>query len=58
VFCTVCTKASKHSKTRGSKKTPVANLGRNAASGVQYARVRLAGKLIWKSANPDRRIAF
>ncbi|MBI4658185.1 MAG: site-specific integrase [Verrucomicrobia bacterium] len=36
------------------QKTPVANLVRNAASGGYYARVRVAGKLIWKSLKTDR----
>ena len=36
------------------QKTPVANLVRNAASGGYYARVRIAGKLIWKSLKTDR----
>ncbi|HZM06584.1 MAG TPA: hypothetical protein VFC44_26585 [Candidatus Saccharimonadales bacterium] len=34
--------------------TPLANLIRNAASGNYYARVRLKGKLIWKSLKIDR----
>ncbi|HEY3854087.1 MAG TPA: site-specific integrase [Verrucomicrobiae bacterium] len=33
--------------------TPVANLVRNTASGNYYARVRLKGKLIWKSLKTD-----
>jgi hypothetical protein len=33
------------------QKTPVANLVRNAASGSYYARVRVAGKLIWKTTS-------
>ncbi len=36
------------------QKTPVANLVRNAASGAYYARVRVAGKLIWKTLKTDR----
>jgi integrase len=36
------------------QKTPVANLVRNAASGIYYARVRVRGKLIWKSLKTDR----
>jgi hypothetical protein len=35
-------------------KTPVANLVRNAASGIYYARVRVRGKLIWKTLKTDR----
>src|SRR6266550_3092427 len=31
------------------QKTPVANLVRNTASRIYYARMRLRGKLIWKS---------
>ena len=31
------------------QKTPVANLVRNTASKIYYARVRVRGKLIWKS---------
>src|SRR5581483_7265245 len=33
--------------------TPVANRVRNAASGIYYARVRIRGKLIWKSLKTD-----
>lgn len=35
------------------QKTPVANLVRNTASGVYYARARIKGKLIWKSLKAD-----
>jgi integrase len=35
------------------QKTPVANLVRNTASGIYYARVRIKGKLIWKSLKAD-----
>jgi len=31
------------------QKTPVANLVRNAASTLDYGRLRIGGKLIWKS---------
>src|SRR5690349_18539217 len=31
------------------QKTTIANLVRNTASGTHYARVRVQGKLIWKS---------
>lgn len=48
-------KASKtEQESQQWQKTPVANLVRNAASGVYYARVRVAGKLIWKSLKTDR----
>jgi integrase len=36
------------------QKTPVANLVRNASSGIYYARVRVRGKLIWKTLKTDR----
>ena len=36
------------------QKTSVANLVRNASSGIYYARVRIRGKLIWKSQKTDR----
>jgi integrase len=47
------------SKTESKQKaswqsTPLANLVRNTASGNYYARVRLKGKLIWKSLKTDR----
>jgi CheY-like chemotaxis protein len=35
------------------EKTSVADLVRNTASGVYYARVRIKGKLIWKSLKAD-----
>ena len=35
------------------QKTPIANLVRNTASGNYYARVRVKGKLIWKSLKTD-----
>lgn len=35
------------------QKTPIANLVRNAASGIYYARARIKGKLIWKSLKAD-----
>ena len=35
-------------------KTPIANLVCNTASGTYYARVRVKGKLIWKSLKTDR----
>lgn len=36
------------------QKTPVANLVRNAVSEIYYARVRMGGKLIWKTLKTDR----
>ncbi len=36
------------------QKTPVANLVRHIHSGNYYARIRLRGKLIWKSLKTDR----
>ena len=36
------------------QKTPVANLVRNVQSGNYYARIRVRGKLIWKSLKSDR----
>lgn len=36
------------------QKTPVANLVRNVQSGTYYARIRVGGKLIWKSLKTDR----
>ena len=42
-------KTSKPQQNTQWQKTPVANLVRNAASGVYYARVRVRGKLIWKT---------
>ncbi len=47
-------KASKTEQEPQWQKTPVANLVRNAASGTYYARVRVDGKLIWKSLKTDR----
>jgi integrase len=35
-------------------KTPVANLVRHIQSGIYYARIRVRGKLIWKSLKTDR----
>ena len=35
------------------QKTPVANLMRHNASGNYYARIRVSGKLIWKSMKTD-----
>ena len=36
------------------QKTPVANLVRHVQSGTYYARIRVRGKLIWKSLKTDR----
>ena len=36
------------------QRTPIANLVRNTASGIYYARVRVKGKLIWKSLKTNR----
>jgi len=36
------------------QKTPVANLLRHHQSGNYYARIRVRGKLIWKSLETDR----
>jgi len=36
------------------QKTPVANLVRHVQSGNYYARIRLRGKLIWKTLKTDR----
>jgi len=36
------------------QKTPVANLLRHRPSGNYYARIRVRGKLIWKSLETDR----
>jgi hypothetical protein len=42
-----------HTESR-SQKTPVANLVRHVQSGNYYARIRVRGKLIWKSLKTDR----
>jgi integrase len=47
-------KANEIEKEPQWQKTPVANLVRNAASGIYYARVRVRGKLIWKTLKTDR----
>ena len=46
--------ASKTEQKTPWQKTPVANLVRNAVSGIYYARVRVSGKLIWKTLKSDR----
>jgi hypothetical protein len=47
-------KTSKTEQTSQWQKTPVANLVRNTASEIYYARVRVRGKLIWKTLKTDR----
>lgn len=48
-------KANSSEKTESLwQKTPVANLVRNVQSGNYYARIRVRGKLIWKSLKTDR----
>ncbi len=44
---------SVHTESRWQK-TPVANLVRHVQSGNYYARIRVRGKLIWKSLKTDR----
>jgi hypothetical protein len=43
-------KPSKTGQESQRQKTPVANFIRNAASEMEYGRLRVGGKLIWKSA--------
>jgi len=45
---------SADSKEPSWQKTPVANLVRHIQSGNYYARIRVRGKLIWKSLKTDR----
>jgi integrase len=45
---------SSESKEQRWLKTPVANLVRHVQSGNYYARIRVRGKLIWKSLKTDR----
>jgi hypothetical protein len=48
-------KTSSSDKTESRwQKTPVANLVRHIQSGSYYARIRVRGKLIWKSLKTDR----
>jgi integrase len=47
------TNSSENTDTRWQK-TPVANLVRHVQSGNYYARIRVRGKLIWKSLKTDR----
>ena len=44
---------SEHTESRWQK-MPVANLVRHVESGNYYARIRVRGKLIWKSLKTDR----
>jgi hypothetical protein len=55
LFYTICVKGdqSHHTESRWQK-TPVANLVRHVQSGIYYARIRVRGKLIWKSLKTDR----
>ena len=54
LFYTVRVKSSKTEQESQWQKTPVANLVRNAASKTYYGRLRVTGKLIWKSLKTDR----
>jgi hypothetical protein len=55
VFYTFCLKTNSSDNTeRRWQKTPVANLVRHVQSGNYYARIRVRGKLIWKSLKTDR----
>ena len=47
------TNSSENTDSRWQK-TPVANLVRHVQSGNYYARIRVRGKLIWKSLKTDR----
>ena len=47
------TNSSENTESRWQK-TPVANLVRHVQSGNYYARIRVRGKLIWKSLKTDR----
>jgi hypothetical protein len=51
---TVCVKESKTEPESQWQKNAGRKLVRNAASDIYYARVRVAGKLIWKSLKTDR----
>jgi integrase len=55
VFYTIFMKANSSDNTDPRwQKTPVANLVRHVQSGNYYARIRVRGKLIWKSLKTDR----
>ena len=51
----MCIKGDQSNHTKSPwQKTPVANLVRHVQSGNYYARIRVRGKLIWKSLKTDR----
>ncbi len=55
MFYTIGMKTSSAENTdQRWQKTPVANLVRHVQSGNYYARIRVRGKLIWKSLKTDR----
>jgi len=55
VFYTIGMKTNSSENTESRwQKTPVANLVRHVQSGNYYARIRVRGKLIWKSLKTDR----
>ena len=55
MFYTIGMKANSSENTDSRwQKTPVANLVRHVQSGNYYARIRVRGKLIWKSLKTDR----
>jgi len=55
VFYTIRMKTNSSDNTDPRwQKTPVANLIRHVQSGNYYARIRVRGKLIWKSLKTDR----
>lgn len=56
MFYTICMNANSSDNNTDSRwqKTPVANLVRHVQSGNYYARIRVRGKLIWKSLKTDR----
>jgi hypothetical protein len=55
MFYTIRMKANSSNNTDSRwQKTPMANLVRHVQSGNYYARIRVRGKLIWKSLKTDR----
>ena len=55
MFRTIGMKANSYeNKSSPWQKTPVANLIRHVQSGNYYARIRVRGKLIWKTLKTDR----
>ena len=55
MFYTIGMKANSSDRPESPwQKTPVANLVRHVQSGNYYARIRVRGKLIWKSLKTDR----